>query len=198
MSGDTRGAGKLLLHFVLLLGLAGAGVVGWWMPKRACESRASNERNAATNMRALMSAEADFRANDRDRNGVNDFWTGDIAGLYKYGLIERGLAEADVAPLVPLVPQPIPYRGYFFKALQQDDSETLPVVYRQDTDQKSGKVHNLGRFGFVAFPAEPGKSGKAMFLINEYNPALNSYLSIPLPSSFPNETDRKRYWMRFD
>ena len=30
----------------------------------------------------LASAEADFRANDRDGKGKNDFWRNDIAGLF--------------------------------------------------------------------------------------------------------------------
>ena len=30
----------------------------------------------------MASAEADFRANDRDGNRIQDFWTGDVAQLY--------------------------------------------------------------------------------------------------------------------
>lgn len=44
--------------------------------------RNSNERNASTSLKTLSSAEADFRANDRDWNHVNDFWTADVKGLY--------------------------------------------------------------------------------------------------------------------
>lgn len=44
--------------------------------------RASNERQASASLKTMASAEADFRANDRDGNGVNDFWTGDAKGLY--------------------------------------------------------------------------------------------------------------------
>ena len=42
----------------------------------------SNERNSSTSLKTLASAEADFRANDRDWNHVNDFWTADVRGLY--------------------------------------------------------------------------------------------------------------------
>src|SRR5688572_6757800 len=44
--------------------------------------RSDNERNASTTLKTLSSAEADFRANDRDWNHVNDFWTGDVKSLY--------------------------------------------------------------------------------------------------------------------
>jgi len=52
------------------------------IPGLLSSQRASNERNASTSLKTLSSAEADFRANDRDWNHVNDFWTANIAGLY--------------------------------------------------------------------------------------------------------------------
>src|SRR5438093_367005 len=44
---------------------------------------ASNERNASATLKSFASAEADFRANDRDNNRVNDFWVADVSGLYR-------------------------------------------------------------------------------------------------------------------
>ena len=52
------------------------------IPGLLSSQRASNERNASTSLKTLTSAEADFRANDRDGNKVNDFWTANVAGLY--------------------------------------------------------------------------------------------------------------------
>src|SRR5579885_2621219 len=52
------------------------------IPGLLSSQRASNERNASTSLKTLTSAEADFRANDRDWNHVNDFWTADVRGLY--------------------------------------------------------------------------------------------------------------------
>src|SRR6185503_5733204 len=52
------------------------------IPSLLASQRSSNERNAATSLKALASAEADFRENDRDWNRVNDFWTANVAGLY--------------------------------------------------------------------------------------------------------------------
>jgi hypothetical protein len=144
----------------------------------------------------LAYAEADFRTNDRDGNGINDFWTGDVAGLYKYGLIPREWAEADTAPLVPLVPEPIPYKGYYFKALMADDSMTPPALYRQDTDKKSGKVHNLERFGFVAYPAGGIAPAKYMWIVNENNSVPRRPLTSPPTSNWPSDDEQKSYWSK--
>jgi prepilin-type N-terminal cleavage/methylation domain-containing protein len=52
------------------------------IPGLLSSQRASNERSASTSLKTLSTAEADFRANDRDWNHVNDFWTFNVAGLY--------------------------------------------------------------------------------------------------------------------
>src|SRR5262245_5934571 len=40
------------------------------------------ERPASTCLKMIACAQADFRANDRDDDGQNQFWRADIAGLY--------------------------------------------------------------------------------------------------------------------
>src|SRR5438046_7800341 len=52
------------------------------IPGLLSSQRASNERSASTSLKTLSTAEADFRANDRDWNHVNDFWTFNVCGLY--------------------------------------------------------------------------------------------------------------------
>lgn len=81
-------------------------------------------------MKTLTSAQADFRSNDWDGNGIHDFWRGDIAGLYGYvplgqtepmKLIETSVAGADVRPRADYSfgPRPPdPYSGHWFKALR--------------------------------------------------------------------------------
>jgi hypothetical protein len=145
-------------------------VAGVALPGLLSSTRAANERNAAATLKILASAEADFRGNDRDENKVQDFWTGDVAGLYKLGLIPREIAEADVAPLERLCPKPVPYRGYLFASMDVDRSAGIDErIYRRDTDGSGRKVHNHSKFGFSAFPAEPGVSGTYSFFINEGN-----------------------------
>ena len=157
---------------------------------------ASREQNAYECMRNLAGAEHDFRQNDRDGNGVHDFWTADVAGLYKFGLIPKELAEADASPLHPLVPKPVPYKGYLFKALLSDLSALPPAEYRQWTDQASGKVHHLEKFGFVAFPADSLGPGYRLYIVNENNTVFpRAYTPAP-PSDWPTDDELKSFYSK--
>jgi hypothetical protein len=178
---------------VLMLGVSGACYL---LPEWLKEQRWADERAGAAAFVTLASAEVDFRANDRDGNGIRDFWTGDVAGLYTFGLISREVAEADAAPRVPLVPHPIPYRGHYIRALVADDIQTPPLVYGQVTDQKSGPIHNLKRFGFVIYPAGGINAPKYMWIINEKNTAFRSACTIPVPTTFPDDQQLKNYWSK--
>lgn len=42
----------------------------------------SNERVASTELKRMATLEAEFRQNDLDGNRVNDYWTGDVKGMY--------------------------------------------------------------------------------------------------------------------
>ena len=145
--------------------------------RREIESNiASNEATAQQALKSIYRIQCDFRPNDLDRNRVIDFWTGDIASLYTLEadgvpirLIEKDLALADAAPLKPMTREPIPYHGYFIIAMERDESDCIfpSEDYKQDTDGKTGKVHNTGRFAFCAFPASYGKTGRNSFVITE-------------------------------
>lgn len=139
------------------------------------EPRASNERAVSAALKTLTSAQADFRSNDRDANKVQDFWTGDVAGLYylkpagshePIKLIEQAVADAD-----PSRPGAKPYCGYWFVAMDVDDTGQ---PYRQDTEREwpgdRGPGHrNRSKFGICAYPAEWGRTGSAVFFVNEGN-----------------------------
>ncbi len=194
---EQKRAGSVtpIVSALLLIGLLAAAIgIPEWLKRH----RWRNERSASQALWTLTSAEADFRQNDRDGNGIQDFWTGDISGLYALRLIPRELAEADAAPLHPLVPQPVPYHGYYFRALQQDDSETPPVVYRQVTDKTSGEVHNLERFGFIAYPVEGLTSAKTFRIINENNTVFHSPADSPVPTAWPSDNHMVASWSKID
>jgi prepilin-type N-terminal cleavage/methylation domain-containing protein len=115
--------------------------------------RYNGERSYSTSLKTLASAEADFRANDRDWNHVNDFWTANVSGLYtmtsgavkgatsndttdpSIKLIELSVASADAdgsfypagGENIPLSSFAVPSAkvGYWFAALTTDLS--LPV-----------------------------------------------------------------------
>ena len=172
-------------------------IAAWhFVPPMLRSHRAANERAGREAIHGLASAEADYRGNDRDGNGIHDFWTGDVSGLYAYGLIPREVAEADAAPLVPLVPHPIPYKGHYFRALVADDYETPPLTYRQVTDPKSGAVHNLGHFGFVIYPAGGFNAPKYMWIVNENNTSMRNPMTAPIPTNFPSDNQLKSFWSK--
>jgi type II secretory pathway pseudopilin PulG len=151
------------------------------LPGLLASQRASNERAASMALKTLGAAEADFRANDRDANGVNDFWTGDVSGLYslqvkgrEIRLIERALAEADSCPIRGLCWPRRPRGGYLYAALEADDS-MKGETYFQDTggNRPMGDVHHREKFGFCAFPESPD-AGKYSFIVNENNTIFRS------------------------
>ena len=133
------------------------------IPGLLSSQRASNERNASTSLKTLTSAEADFRANDRDWNHVNDFWTANISGLYtmtsaaitgntansttdpSIKLIELSVASADTDSVVNNANNEnvaltnfavaSAKAGYWYMALLTDNtlSGTAEATYRVDT-----------------------------------------------------------------
>jgi hypothetical protein len=133
---------------------------------------------AALSLEAILNAESEFRGDDRDRNRFSDFWTGDVSGLYRYvidgvqlKLINRGIAEADAAPLkllqlgALLLEKPKPQSGYLFRAMTRD---AYGLAYQQETGTPSiGRVHNMAQFGFCAYPSDYGKTGIRTFIISE-------------------------------
>ena len=75
------------------------------IPGLLSSQRASNERSASTSLKTLSTAEADFRANDRDWNHVNDFWTYNVCGLYTMtsAAISGAAANTTTDPAIKLI-----------------------------------------------------------------------------------------------
>jgi type II secretory pathway pseudopilin PulG len=167
MEERRHGAGPLLVIVILVSSILSPVVVKGWRESR----RSANEREASAWLKTLATAEADFRANDRDGNRVQDFWVADVAELYRHGkLIDLSLAEADARPVTPFVPSPIPKSGYFFVAMEfQEGAPGTMVPYGMDTDGSGRKVHNPSSFAFCAYPAEYGVTGRNTFVVNENN-----------------------------
>lgn len=139
--------------------------------RRSGSRRAANERSASACMRSMCNAEEVIANTDADGNGLRDYWTGDVAGLYLLDdtggstirvIQDRALADADLAPLrgehrgnrvygdePPPLPQP--KSGYFFMAMPSMGSEADPT---------SGQD-----YGFCAIPAEYGVTGVDTFII---------------------------------
>ena len=169
------------------------------IPGTLTSHRAENERNASTSLKTLTSAESDFRTNDRDLNRVNDFWTGDVSGLYYLKpagdgpgirLIDESLANADAKPLLAPTKGTSPRACYLFQALDQDRNlKGAEAEYRRDTDKSARKVHNMEIFGFCAYP-ENESGGKYVFGVNENNTIFRENGTKPW-TSWPTDKDLK-------
>ena len=177
------------------------------IPGLLSSQRASNERNASTSLKTLSSAEADFRANDRDWNHVNDFWTENVAGLYtmtsaavagktvgttdpSIKLIELSVASADTDPATPAAggenpdltnfAVPSAKAGYWYQALLLDDTlaGSAEATYKLDT----GGTPTMGtchNTSKFGFLAFPDSqsAGKYVFIVNENNTIFRSATS---------------------
>jgi hypothetical protein len=163
-----------------LKGSAGSVLLGVWMlgflfrahPEAMADwwndlgrRRGGTERNASTCLKTITSAQADFRANDRDGDGLHQFWRGDIAGLYTLRprghpeesaikLIELSVASADDRAVTDISPYAVKSAkaGYWFRAILHEDEGT------PDPD----------RFAACAFP-DTRSAGEYTFIVDEQN-----------------------------
>lgn len=151
--------------------------------------RARNERSAGTHLKTLAGAQAWFRMNDLDGDGVNQFWRDDLAGLHfrvdrrgsKLNLIAADLAIADERPLGRL-PSRQPLNGYWFRAIRHADEDPRSL--------------DPQRFAYVAYPASPS-SGKYMFIIDENNSIRRRAVGSPDGIDiFPTDEELKQFWSR--
>jgi prepilin-type N-terminal cleavage/methylation domain-containing protein len=198
-----KNRGFTLIELMIVIAII-AIIAAIAIPGLLSSQRASNERNASTSLKTLTSAEADFRANDRDGNKVNDFWTGNISGLYTMTsaatpgatansttdpaikLIELSLASADADSVVvtaggenlPLASFALSTAkaGYWYNALATDANlNSAEMTYRQDT----GGIPNMGTVHNAwkfGFTAWPDaqSSGKFVYIIDENNTIFRS------------------------
>ena len=128
-------------------------------------------------MKTVSSAQADFRANDRDGNGVAEFWRKDIAGLYTLvhkadrgpdplpiALIELSVAGADDRPITDIGTYTTlgAKAGYWYRALrfENEDSDDL------DPNQ----------FAACAYP-DRRSAGRKTFSISHWNTVYSKDLS---------------------
>lgn len=154
------------------------------------------ERNSSASLKTLTSAQADFRANDRDGNGVNDFWRKDVAGLYvlrpegsreMIKLIEISVALADdrIPDEALLLGPRTPKGGYWFRAIRHADEKDA--------------IDANARFAFCCFPADYPKSGRNTYVVDEGNTIFKRDLGRPGGIEvFPTDEELKAQWAKLD
>lgn len=187
---------RWLVAGALLLALSVVGACLAY-PRWRVEVMMRNEFWAVHYLRVLCAAQRDYHANDLDKNGIHDFWTADVSEFSRLGLLPREVGLADARPHTPLAAMPVPYKGYYFEALETDDSASPPESYRQDTDQKSGKVHHLRKFAFVAYPARPGVTGRYVFILNDTNNVFFIHDATRKPSGWPTDHELRMEWPHY-
>jgi Tfp pilus assembly protein PilV len=194
--------GEMLVIIVILLAIAAI-----FIPGLLSSGRVSNERYAWTSLKTLTSAEADFRANDRDWNHVNDFWTADVKGLYtmtsaavpgtqgatidpSIKLIELSVAAADADGATPAAggenlplssfAVPSPKGGYWYAALVTDLSAPagLERTYKQDTGG-TPMMGSCHNEKRFGFVMFPDSlsAGKYLYIVNENNTLFRSAIT---------------------
>jgi len=181
-------------------------------------NRAANEVNAMATLKNVAVAEADFRMNDRDFNGYNDYWVADVSGLNRIAaagggslnLIESAFALADARPCVALdqegvfrakgekqdvklvaLGKPAPKAGYRFVALESyEDDNGKPTKYDDGTGRSAD------RYAFCAYPAEYPKSGTLTLIVGEDNNVFKKDTGGKPPQGYPRDPI-KEGWARF-
>lgn len=162
-----------------------------WPTRGFCRSAT---RPASSALKELATAEADFRKNDRDGNGKENFWRADIAGLYALApgggpaikLIELSVAAADERPRIDLSSYAVraPKAGYWYRAIRHADEDPQAL--------------DPMRFAYCAFPDSPS-AGRYIFIVDEnsivYRSAANERRGIEV---FPTDEELKTQWSKVD
>lgn len=85
------------------------------------------------------------------------WWVADVAEQYRMGKIPRELAEADSAPLNPLVPSPIPFHGYFVRMMES----APPQKITSDEPVPLKGLKRAHAFAICFYPADPDSRNPA-------------------------------------
>lgn len=175
-------AGLVSVVLMFSAGMAFTGIAhqtGWLLFGKdpIVENRWSNVRGGGTSLGSYTSAQADFRANDRDNNKVSDFWRADIAGLYAseaegqaIKLIDLSMAAADDRPKTDIGRYAVrsPKAGYWYRALLHADEKTPDPL----------------RFAACSYPSDPGRW---MYIVCEDNTIYQKMFEGEVPVVYPKD-----------
>ncbi|MEK7467714.1 MAG: hypothetical protein AAB074_09905 [Planctomycetota bacterium] len=156
--GGVKKRGSPLLAAAILVAALGigAGVLQIFL-SGAVNPVDGNEREALRVLDSVATLERLWRDGDADGNGAADWWTADWSGFHRalakngkpVAMTSGAIAAADASPL-PQGPRMSaalprsPHSGYWFRAFKAENG-----------------------YAFAASPAEPGASGRRVFITRE-------------------------------
>lgn len=166
-----------------------------------------HEQCAEYAMKKIAEQERLFRSQDFDRNGIQDYWTGDVSGLYRVlnadekeiQLIDVAIARADKAPLPPVMgyvgaqlTEPAAWNGYYFRAMTTDE---IGSSYRINALAGTTiRALHTAKFAFCAYPEKYDSTGKNIFLICQDGNLIKKETGNHTPvMTWPDFTPRRHF-----
>jgi hypothetical protein len=177
-SGVKKRGSPLMAIAILLAALGiGAGVLKIFL-SGAVDMVDGNEREARRVLDSVATLERLWKDGDADANGVADWWTADWSGFHRalakngkpLAMTSGAIASADAAPLPPGPKMSAslpgsPHSGYWFRAIAVE-----------------------GGYAFAAVPAEPGVTGRRVFITRE-DGKLWAREAAAAPAAWPGATE---------
>jgi hypothetical protein len=117
-----------------------------------------NETKAKSAMRDILAAEQDFRNKDLDKDGKENYWTGDVAGLQAVGALSDSIAAADSKNTKGAA-----HFGYRFKMMERTRDGK---AYAEDLDGKGAKTKNRWVFAVCAVPQTYKQTGVVTLILS--------------------------------
>ena len=141
----------------------------------------------------VQAAQDNFRRNDGDSNGEEDYWTGDVAGLWRYTSIGSSsqiaaLANADPNAL-PAHGRPgvkEPYFGYWICTMTTDPDGQ---PYAQDPDGDGVATTNPDRYGFCIYPATYGGKTVITYIFDEHEEVWQKHIGGQPQPTWPDDPE---------
>lgn len=150
------------------------------------EQISANESSAIASLKTTVNSESTWFQQDPDGNGIKDYWTYDVSCLHRmfradgqtktaFIAIDHARADVNTAETGDFGESPAiedwahitlkPKSGYYFQAMELDENNES--YNQEEVGETKIRATNRIKFGFVAYPAEYGKTGRRTFIVNE-------------------------------